>query len=58
MTLDIGPQYKFDDPFKATARLHQSNYRARVLQGGYAEYVVRVTTVRYPPTSRLQHDIP
>lgn len=45
MVMDIGPQYKFDDPFKAEARLHQSNYRARVLQVGYLEYGNRLTEV-------------
>jgi hypothetical protein len=45
MTMDIGPQYKFDDPFKAAARLHQSNYRARVLQVDYSEYGNRLTEV-------------
>lgn len=41
--MDIGPQYELDDPFKAAARLHQSNYRARILNVGYAEYGNRLT---------------
>lgn len=41
--MDIGPQYKPDDPFKAAARLHQSNYRARVLNVDYYEYGNRLT---------------
>jgi len=43
--MDIGPQYKLDDPFKAAARLHQSNYRARVLNVDYAEYGNRLTEI-------------
>ncbi len=45
MAMEIGPQYKLDDPFKAAARLHQSNYRARVLNVGYSEYGNRLTDV-------------
>jgi len=45
MTMDIGPQYKLDDSFKAAARLHQSNYRARVLNVDYLEYCNRLTEV-------------
>lgn len=45
MTMNIGPQYKLDDPFKAAARLHQSNYRARVLGVDYAGYGNRLTEV-------------
>lgn len=43
MTKDIGPQYELDDSFKAAARLHQSNYRARVLKVDYLEYGNRLT---------------
>jgi hypothetical protein len=43
MTKDIGPQYEFDDSFKAAARLHQSAYRARVLKVDYSEYGNRLT---------------
>ena len=43
--MDIGPQYTLDDPFRATARLHQSIYRARVLKVDYAEYGNRLTEV-------------
>jgi len=45
MTMDIGPQYKLDDQFKAVARLHQSNYRARVLNVDCAEYGNRLQEV-------------
>ena len=45
MTMEIGPQYEPDDPFKAAARLHQSNYRARVLNVDYFEYGNRLTEV-------------
>lgn len=45
MTKDIGPQYELDDPFKAAARLHQSNYRAKVLDVDYLEYGNRLTDV-------------
>ncbi len=31
MSHEIGPQYKPDHPFMAKARLHQSKYRAEVL---------------------------
>jgi len=43
--IDIGPQYKFDDPFKAAARLHQSRYRASVLNVDYFEYGNRLTEI-------------
>lgn len=43
--MDIGPQYKFDDSFKAAARLHQSCYRAEVLNADYLEYGNRLTEV-------------
>ena len=43
MAKDIGPQYEPDDPFKAAARLHQSEYRARVLQTDYQDYGNRLT---------------
>ncbi len=45
MMMDIGPQYEFDDSFKAAARLHQSNYRARVLNVDYLDYGNRLTEV-------------
>lgn len=45
MTMDIGPQYRFDDSFRAAARLHQSNYRAGVLKVDYMEYGNRLTDV-------------
>jgi hypothetical protein len=45
MTMDIGPQYNLDNPFKAAARLHQSNYRAGVLKVAYLEYGNRLTEV-------------
>ncbi len=45
MTIDIGPQYELDEPFKAAARLHQSNFRARVLKVAYREYGNRLTDV-------------
>lgn len=45
MPMDIGPQYKKDDTFKAAARLHQSKYRARVLNVDYLEYGNRLTEV-------------
>jgi hypothetical protein len=38
MTQSIGTQYAPDDKFKAAARLHQSRYRADVLNVGYDEY--------------------
>ncbi len=43
MTREIGPQYDLDDPFKAAARLHQSNYRAKVLDVEYSDYGNRLT---------------
>ncbi len=42
---DIGRQYGPDDPFKAAARLHQSRYRARVLDVDFSEYGNRLTDV-------------
>jgi len=45
MTKDIGPQYELDAPFKAAARLHQSNYRAKVLDVDYLEYGNRLTDI-------------
>jgi hypothetical protein len=45
MTKSIGPQYPPDDFFKAAARFHQSNYRARVLEVDYLEYGNRLTDV-------------
>ena len=45
MTKEIGPQYEPDDPFKAAARLHQSNYRAKVLDVDYSDYGNRLTDV-------------
>ena len=41
--MDIGPQYKLDDSFKAAARLHQSYYRAKVLNVDYLDYGNRLT---------------
>lgn len=38
MSMDFGPQYGLDDPFKAAARLHQSWWRADVLQVGWCAY--------------------
>lgn len=38
MKPETGPQYKKDDPFKARARLHQSKFRAEILQVAYDEY--------------------
>ena len=34
----IGPQSKNDDKFRAKARLHQSHYRAEVMQVGYRNH--------------------
>lgn len=36
--MKIGTQYKPDDKFKAAARLHQSKYRAEVLQVEFEDY--------------------
>jgi len=36
--MDIAPQYKLDNSFKATARLHQSLYWSKVLIADYLEY--------------------
>ena len=41
--MDISPQYKLDDSFKAAARLHQSYYRAKVLHFDYLDYGNRLT---------------
>jgi len=35
---EIGPQYEPDDRFKAAARLHQSEFRVKVLKVGFDEY--------------------
>jgi len=43
MIYELGPQYNMDFPFKATARLHQSRYRAKVLQVDYDEYGSRLS---------------
>jgi hypothetical protein len=43
MMKEIGPQYEFNDSFKATARLHQSKYRAEVLGIDYLDYGNRLT---------------
>ena len=36
--MEIGTQYKLDDEFKTIARLHQSKYRAEVLQVEFQDY--------------------
>ena len=41
--METGPQYKKDDPFKAAARWHQSEYRAHALKVGYRDYGNRLT---------------
>ena len=41
--IDIGKQYTSDDSFKAAARLHQSQYRANVLQLECAKYGSKLT---------------
>lgn len=38
MKYQIGPQYNLDDKFKASARAHQSRYRAEVLKVDFDEY--------------------
>jgi hypothetical protein len=38
MMTDFGKPYALDDEFKAAARIHQSEFRANVLQVGYNEY--------------------
>lgn len=43
MTKEIGSQYGRDDSFKAAARLHQSTYRARVLDVDCEDYGNRLT---------------
>lgn len=43
MTFGIGRQYEKDDRFKAAVRLHQSRYRADVLNVDYDEYGNRLT---------------
>ncbi len=40
---EIGPQYEPDDSFKSSARLHQSAYRALVLNVAFDEYGNRLT---------------
>ena len=45
MTREIGSQYDPDDPFKAAARLHQSRYRANILDVDYSDYGNRLTDV-------------
>ena len=40
---ELGKQYGKDDSFKASARLHQSQYRASILQVEYDEYGNRLT---------------
>lgn len=35
--MNFGTQYTLDDPFKRAARLHQSKYRAEVLQVDFDE---------------------
>ena len=34
----VGPQYHKDDSFKSKARLHQSKYRASILEKGFDQY--------------------
>ena len=41
--MNIGPQYKPDDKFKARARLFQSKYRAEVLEVEFQDYGNRLT---------------
>jgi len=43
--MEIGPQYKRDDDFKAAARKHQSRYRAEVLAVEFDTYGNRLTDV-------------
>ena len=43
MLSSIGPQYRPDDHFKAAARLHQSDYRSKVLKAGFDQYGNRLT---------------
>jgi hypothetical protein len=43
MKYDVGIQYDKDYPFKASARLHQSRYRASALLVDYDEYGNRLT---------------
>lgn len=45
MKYPLGKQYSKDDEFKAKARLHQSNYRAEILQVDFDEYGNRLTKV-------------
>ncbi len=40
---EIGPQYSPDDSFKAAARLHQSKYRAEILNVDFVDYGNRLT---------------
>jgi hypothetical protein len=41
--IDYGPNVASDDPYKRKARLHQSRYRAEVLQVEYLNYGSRLT---------------
>lgn len=43
--IEVGPQYSLDEPFKAAARRHQSEYRTRVLKVDCCEYGNRLTEV-------------
>lgn len=43
MSKETGPQYRFDDSFKAAARLHQSTWRAKVLGVECGEFGNRLT---------------
>ncbi len=43
--IKIGNQYGLDDGFKAAARLHQSKYRAEVLQVDFENYGNRLTDI-------------
>ncbi len=57
MPNEIGPQYKFDDPFKAAARLHQSNFRARVLHVACCDYGNRLTEIDGQALLNYYHDL-
>lgn len=52
--LDLGPQYTDDDPFTARMRLHQSWYRAAVLELDYGVGPRAESTSRYG--SMLRHE--
>lgn len=43
MKYPLGKQYPKDDTFKTKARLHQSKYRAEILQVDFDEYGNRLT---------------